>query len=271
VCDGRSTLFWRDRWLMGQRLEDLASHVHALVPFRIANKRTVVEAFDDMSWVRDLRSSVTWEIISDFLTLWAAISDVVLHAGVPDKHVWRFSSSCQYSVKSAYELLFSGSTSFGAYERIWKTWVPAKCGFLWLVMHNRCWTADRLAKRGLPHPAFLPIHHLLVSCVFSRQFWFLLLQKLGLPTLSPGNDESNFDEWWSKAAGMVHGDFKAGSNSLMVLGAWCIWRHRNDCVFNGVQPSISKALILVEDDFRLWCMAGAKGFSLLSAYVVDPG
>ena len=39
VCDGRSTLFWRDRWLMGQRLEDLASHVHALVPFRIVAPR----------------------------------------------------------------------------------------------------------------------------------------------------------------------------------------------------------------------------------------
>ena len=24
--------------------------------------------------------------------------------------------------------------------------------FLWLVAHDRCWTADRLARRGLPHP-----------------------------------------------------------------------------------------------------------------------
>jgi hypothetical protein len=23
-----------------------------------------------------------------------------------------------------------------------------------LVAHDRCWTADRLAKRGLPHPQF---------------------------------------------------------------------------------------------------------------------
>jgi hypothetical protein len=25
-----------------------------------------------------------------------------------------------------------------------------------VVMHSRCWTADRLAKRGLPHPALRP-------------------------------------------------------------------------------------------------------------------
>jgi hypothetical protein len=42
-------------------------------------------------------------------------------------------------------------------------------------------------------------------------------------------------------------------------------------MLNGVRSSISKALILVEDDFRLWCMVGAKGLSLLSPYVVDLG
>ena len=24
--------------------------------------------------------------------------------------------------------------------------------FIWLAIRNRCWTADRLQKRGLPHP-----------------------------------------------------------------------------------------------------------------------
>jgi hypothetical protein len=24
--------------------------------------------------------------------------------------------------------------------------------FMWLVTHHRCWTADRLVKKGLPHP-----------------------------------------------------------------------------------------------------------------------
>jgi hypothetical protein len=44
--------------------------------------------------------------------------------------------------------------------------------FIWLVAQNRCWTADRLAKRGLNHPNKCPlcdqnaesINHLLVSC-----------------------------------------------------------------------------------------------------------
>jgi hypothetical protein len=55
---------------------------------------------------------------------------------------------------------------------------------MWLVVHNRCWTADRLARQNLPHPEQCPfcnqedetIHHLLTGCVFARQFWHVILQ-----------------------------------------------------------------------------------------------
>jgi hypothetical protein len=142
---------------MGQRLEDLAPLVVAMVPKRVANKRTVAEALDNSSWVRYFRGEVSWEFILELLSLCEAISSFGTQPGVPDRHFWRLSSSQQYSSKLAYELLFVGSTSFAPYERIWKSWAPAKCKFfLWLVMHNRCWSADRLARRGLPHPASCP-------------------------------------------------------------------------------------------------------------------
>jgi hypothetical protein len=51
-----------------------------------------------------------------------------------------------------------GSMRFEPYERIWKTWAPAKCRyFVWLVAHNKCWTADRLAPRGMVHPEKCPL------------------------------------------------------------------------------------------------------------------
>jgi hypothetical protein len=37
------------------------------------------------------------------------------------------------------------------WQRIWKSWAPGKCKiFLWLAVKNRCWTTDRLARKGLP-------------------------------------------------------------------------------------------------------------------------
>jgi len=43
---------------------------------------------------------------------------------------------------------------FAPWKRIWKSWYPLRCEFfIWLAIDNRCWTADCLAKRGLPYLA----------------------------------------------------------------------------------------------------------------------
>jgi hypothetical protein len=179
VGSGANTLFWMDRWLNGQSIADLAPCLLAVVPKRIANRRTVEEAMANRSFVKDIRGDLPVEVILDFLYLWDLIYDFQLQPDIEDSHIWRFSSSGQYSAKSAYESFFIGSTQFGPYERIWKSWAPPKCRFfMWLVAHDRCWTVDWLARRGLPHPEQCPlcdqeeetINHLLVSCVFTRQF-----------------------------------------------------------------------------------------------------
>jgi hypothetical protein len=58
---------------------------------------------------------------------------------------------------------------------------------------------------------------------------------------------------------------KKGLNSIVILGTWSIWKHRNNCVFNGAVPNINTALSLARDDAHWWCLAGAKGLSLLTA------
>jgi hypothetical protein len=122
---------------------------------------------------------------------------------------------------------------------------------MWPAAHNRCWTADRLAKRGLPHPDQCilcdqeeDIQHLLVGCVFSRDFWFSLLSRFGFAALAPQPSDQSFDNWWRKFDCAVSGDFRLGLNSLVILGAWSIWRHRNDCVFNQALPNVNLALAL---------------------------
>jgi hypothetical protein len=50
-----------------------------------------------------------------------------------------------------------------------------------------------------------------------------------------------------------------------MLGAWTIWRYRNDCVFNEATPRRDTALLLAKEEAELWCLAGAKGHSLLTA------
>ncbi|GJN28779.1 hypothetical protein PR202_gb16943 [Eleusine coracana subsp. coracana] len=123
IGNGASTLFWEDRWLLGQRIQDLSPLLSGMVPKRISNKRTVSEAIADMCWV-----------------------------------------------------------------------------------------------------------------------------------------------WWEKAAESANSSVRKGLNSYVTLGAWVLWRHQNDCVFNGASPNLTLVLRTVGDEVRMWSMAGAKGLSLLTSY-----
>ncbi|GJN03142.1 hypothetical protein PR202_ga20551 [Eleusine coracana subsp. coracana] len=112
------------------------------------------------------------------------------------------------------------------------------------------------------------INHLLTSCVFARQFWFSLLRRIGLGLLAPQPSDVNFYKWWQAAVSSVDSSRRRGLNSLIILGAWSIWRHRNYYVFNGASPSIGRALVLVGAEACLWSMVGAKGLTFPSDH--DP-
>jgi len=278
IGDGTNTLFWKDNWLNGESIQNRAPNLFALVSTRRANRRTVSSALDDYKWLEDIQGDISVQAVMEYLDLWNVLEDIVLQEGIPDKHLWRLSGSGRYTAKSAYDALFEGAIRFASYERIWKSWAPPKCHFfMWLVAHNRCWTADRLARRGLPHPdkCFLcdqeeeNIQHLLIGCVFSRQFWFAILHSFGLAALGPQPTDSFFDAWWDKVIMTVSSDVRKGLNSLIILGAWSIWKHRNDCVFNGATPSLPAALLLAREEALMWSLAGAKGLFLIPAQVVS--
>jgi hypothetical protein len=92
-------------------------------------------------------------VLTEYLGQWDLISEVVLQPEVEDIHIWQFSATGRYSAKSAYEAMFIGAIQFRPWDRIWKSWAPGKSKFfMWLVAHDRCWMADRLARKGLPHP-----------------------------------------------------------------------------------------------------------------------
>jgi hypothetical protein len=184
VGDGTNMLFWKDRWLIGNRSEsEIAPSLVAMVPRRRINKRLVSDALHS-DWINDFQGALTFRVLLEFFELYHVLQDIVLQPGVPDSHLSKFSSSGSYTVKSAYETLSQGAIYFEPADRIRKSCAPNKCHFfIWLVEYNRCWTTDRLARRGLQHSECCPlcdqqqetINHLLVACVFSRQVWFELL------------------------------------------------------------------------------------------------
>jgi hypothetical protein len=67
------------------------------------------------------------------------------------------------------------------------------------------------------------------------------------------------------ASDSVTSQAKKGIDSIIALGAWIIWNHRNKCIFDGWTPNVSLALKMVGEERSMWEMAGAKGFSYLAA------
>ena len=207
VGNGENILFWSDHWLHGCCLEDLAPNVVRCVPSRIKSKRTMAEALNELTWVADIRGALDWLGLAEYLELWDTLTGIDITTN-DDVHCWKFDSSGTFSTRSAYRAFFTGSLPFEPWKRIWKSWAPEKCKtFIWLAVRNRCWTADRLQKRGLPHPAHCPlcdqedenVQHLLTSCVFARQFWFNIFRPLNIAGLVPSRHCTSLAAWWKKA------------------------------------------------------------------------
>jgi hypothetical protein len=88
VGDGSNTLFWKDRWLNGKRIKDIAPAVYAMVPKRIINTRKVKEAMLNLRWVTDFQGALTVPVLVEYLELYQALDQVKLQSEIPDEHTW---------------------------------------------------------------------------------------------------------------------------------------------------------------------------------------
>jgi hypothetical protein len=77
--DGRSILFWRDKWVQGQSLELIVPNLVQTIPRRILNSRTVFEALNGRRWVRDIISGLSVQAIVEYLKVWNLLSNYRLN------------------------------------------------------------------------------------------------------------------------------------------------------------------------------------------------
>ena len=134
-----------------------------------------------------------------------------------------------------------------------------------LAIRHRCWTADRLIKRGLPLYHILRIvcydqeeetvQYILTNWVFAWQWWYDSLNSIDLAHVAPRNNDNCFAEWWRKAEQKVEKRKWSGFNSAVILGVWALWNHRNKCVFDDT-PLLSAARLFFKVQLRLWSFAG---------------
>ncbi|KAM0870913.1 hypothetical protein ACQ4PT_039753 [Festuca glaucescens] len=264
---GERTLFWDDPWLDGQSVGSIALAVLALVRPGVINSRTVQQGHNNAAWVRDIVGPLSIDAVVQFLRLWPVVQGLVLSDGEQDRFHWKFESSASFSTRSSYLACFAGRTALPAARQIWYSFAPLKYRFFsWLAVQDRCWTSDRLQRRGLPNQGFCPlcervdecIDHLLLQCPFSRAIWFKVLRGQGLQRLMPSSTDE-IREWWPLASSSLCLGAQRAFNSLCLLVLRSLWLERNARVFEGNACSAAYLTARILEDWQEWstCRRGS--------------
>jgi hypothetical protein len=148
IGDGKKAKFWESSWLNGLRAKDIVPKIFEISKWKAC---LVIKALDNNFWIRQIDTShgLSLTHIQEFSTLWGMLQDVTLSLDRKDTIHWKFTSSDEYSVATAYMVQFAGKILSPTSPMIRKSWAPSKCNsFAWLNIQNCVWTADRLQRRG---------------------------------------------------------------------------------------------------------------------------
>lgn len=182
----------------------------------------------------------------------------------PDRTVWRWTLDGEYSAKSTYARLHTGSIPFRGHSLIWKTWASLQVKiFLWLAFRKRHWTNDRRARHGLHaqvecylcDQAPESIDHILTCYLYTREVWFHISSALG-QHLPPA--ERSVIAWWRRLRAGWHGNNRKDADSLFAPVCWQIWKERNARRFREAKATVQELLLVIKAEADQWVRAGAK-------------
>ena len=266
IGNGSTADFWRSPWLFDRSPSDIAPSIFLLCKRK---KWTVQEALRDNAWIRQLNlaDGLSVEHLVQFVDLWTRLQDLVLNPDIPDYISWRSTTSGDYSASSAYRLQFDGSTLSLMDSLVWKAWAPPKYKFfVWLIIQDRVWTADRLQRRGWPNCGACPLCrqenesacHLLFHCRFSVRIWNAIAEWLGSTHFRPEIwvGLTSVRDCWS--ASVLHPEApRKATASIISLVAWKLWNERNSRIFRHTSHLPSVLFSDIKEEARTWVKAGA--------------
>ncbi|KAM0850196.1 hypothetical protein ACQ4PT_053226 [Festuca glaucescens] len=127
----------------------------------------------------------------------------------------------------------------------------------WLALRRRCWTADRLARHGLPSHALCPLcgtqpetlDHLSLTCPYAVAVWGGVTLVAGIP-LQPPTD--CLGDWWSQVVGALPDRSRKDANSLILLVLRSLWLERNARIFDNKERTDRDTVRSILDVWGTW-------------------
>ena len=118
--------------------------------------------------------TLTVQVLLEYLQIWETLQHVQLHQQ-PDRVCWRWTPDRTFTTASAYRSFFIRHHPVKGAKLLCKTRAPPKCKFfIWMAIHDHCWTAHRRKRRNIQddYSCILcdqsseTIDHLLIGCIF---------------------------------------------------------------------------------------------------------
>ena len=205
IHDGRSRPFWHSHWLEGWPLK-----LRFPALYKHSRRRDIMvrEALTSKFWITLIKACPTRNVLSEYLLLWRLLDTLppFTFGEEQDTTTWNLTTNGVYTAKSAYFALMFGRIESPIFSELRDTKAIPKCKVhSWLLFHNKCLTADNLAKRGWPHNALCPFckssHettvHLHIGCPYAQDCWKEILNKCNLPlSLTPQAASENTQACW---------------------------------------------------------------------------
>ncbi|KAE8771722.1 hypothetical protein D1007_56372 [Hordeum vulgare] len=88
VGEGSRVLFWKDRWIHGFAIFDIAPLIYSSVDTRTRKRRTVQEALDNNRWLQDIHGNISFTVQLQLMHLGHAIGSVQRDAQMSDIFSW---------------------------------------------------------------------------------------------------------------------------------------------------------------------------------------
>lgn len=206
---------------------------------------------------------------AELVQLYNTVQVPVLGA-VSDKWKWSLDGSGLFSVRGLKQRLQVSRFAPAGFIFKRNSWVPQKVEILaWRAELDRLPTRVSLAGRNifvasdtcqLCGDSAETTEHLFICCGFSQVVWQLVAQWCKIGPIYAFHIKDLL-ELHSHIGGSAKK--KKAFYAICLTTMWCIWRHRNDAVFNLKQPSIQTVLGDIKTLSFLWVKARAKQHSLV--------
>lgn len=238
--DGKDTLFWQESWHGHNSFQDKFG---ALFQISEQQNASIAEmgGWEENRWVWRLQwhGRIEGELADQLVMLTRILDCTSLIRDKKDAWFWIKESDGQYSVSSAYEVLFepNGELEEFCFKTLWKILAPSNALAVgWKVLINRIQTRDNLLRRQIQvidsrcplcNDLNESVTHLFFSCSLTWQVWSRIFNWMGVYAVFSAEPKDHFHQF----CGLFPFVKKNGLMSIWISVIWHIWMGRNAAVF----------------------------------------